>query len=190
MAQKRANSPARSAASTQCRDILCPRPGASEVISHRERLSSNEMKMAPICVWIAAGFSCGSSDIGCLQSEWVCNLSLPHGRPLSTPMESSSQELLAMTGGGQPTTVSGGIVQEAVARMLLQLFGLDFLAVQPTLVGVPRFVAIGEDHVLPDLFFLDFGIGADSRMLPLRSRPKMLLARVRHIESPFLFSLT
>src|SRR5580704_12412041 len=97
IAQKRANRPARSPAATECRDILCPPPGTSEVISHLERLSSNEMKMAPICVWIAAGSSCASSDIGRLQNEWICNLSLPHRRPLSTPMESSSQELLAMT---------------------------------------------------------------------------------------------
>src|SRR6202167_731769 len=81
IAQKRARSPA----STQCLDILCPPPGTSEVISHFERLSSNEMKMAPICVWIAAGSSCGSSDIGSLQSESDRNLSLPHDRPLSTP---------------------------------------------------------------------------------------------------------
>src|SRR5271170_1881829 len=43
------------------------------------------MKMAPICVWIAAGSSCGSSDIGSLQSESDRNLSLPHDRPLSAP---------------------------------------------------------------------------------------------------------
>src|SRR6202453_5005306 len=80
IAQKRANRPARFPASTECLDIFCPPPGTSEVISHFERLSSNEMKMAPICVWIAAGSSCGSSDISCLQSEWICNLSLPHDR--------------------------------------------------------------------------------------------------------------
>src|ERR1700723_2346160 len=85
IAQKRASSPARPPASTQCLDIFCPPPGTSEVISHFERLSSNEMKMAPICVWIAAGSSCGSSDIGSLQSESDRNLSLPHDRPLSTP---------------------------------------------------------------------------------------------------------
>src|SRR6202166_4393690 len=85
IAQNRASRPARSPASTQCLDILCPPPGTSEVISHFERLSSNEMKMAPICVGIAAGSSCGSSDIGSLQSESDRNLSLPHDRPLSTP---------------------------------------------------------------------------------------------------------
>src|ERR1700720_1040691 len=85
MAQKRANRPARSPAATECRDILRPPPGTSEVISHLERLSSNEMKMAPICVWIAAGSSCASSDIGSLQSESDRNLSLPHDRPLSAP---------------------------------------------------------------------------------------------------------
>src|SRR3984885_13708803 len=71
MAQKRANRPARSPASTECLDILCPPPGASEVISHLERLSSNEMKMALICVWIAAGSAWASSDIGRLQNEWI-----------------------------------------------------------------------------------------------------------------------
>src|SRR6202167_4599384 len=85
LAHKRASRPARPPASTQCLDILCPPPGTSEVISHFERLSSNEMKMAPICVWIAAGSSCGSRDIGSLQSESDRNLSLPHDRPLSTP---------------------------------------------------------------------------------------------------------
>src|SRR5271169_4927580 len=85
-----------SPASTQCLDIFCPPPGTSEVISHFERLSSNEMKMAPICVWIAAGSSCGSSDIGSLQSESDRNLSLPHDRPLSTPHGIFAA--LAMTG--------------------------------------------------------------------------------------------
>src|SRR5580658_9582184 len=97
IAQKRARRPARSPASTQCLDILCPPPGISEVISHFERLSSNEMKMAPICVWIAAGSSCGSSDIGSLQSESDRNLSLPHDRPLSTPHGIFAS--LAMTDG-------------------------------------------------------------------------------------------
>src|SRR5271167_4165496 len=55
------------------------------------------MKMAPICVWIAAGSSCGSSDIGSLQSESDRNLSLPHDRPLSTPHGIFAA--LAMTGG-------------------------------------------------------------------------------------------
>src|SRR6202453_2392595 len=96
IAQKRASRPARSPASTQCLDILCPPPGTSEVISHFERLSSNEMKMAPICVWIAAGSSCGSSDIGRLQSESDRNLCLPHDRPLSTPHGIFAA--LAMTG--------------------------------------------------------------------------------------------
>src|ERR1700688_1106390 len=85
IAQNRASRPARSPASTQCLDIFCPPPGTSEVISHFERLSSNEMKMAPICVWIEGGSSCGSSDIGILQSESDRNLSLPHDRPLSAP---------------------------------------------------------------------------------------------------------
>src|ERR1700689_434713 len=97
IAQKRASRPARSPASTQCLDIFCPPPGTSEVISHFERLSSNEMKMAPICVWIAAGSSCGSSDIGSLQSESDRNLSLPHDRPLSTPHGIFAALPLAMT---------------------------------------------------------------------------------------------
>src|SRR3984957_7382583 len=85
IAQKRASRPVRSPASTQCLDILCPPPGTSEVVSHFERLRSNEMQMAQSCVWIGGGSSCGSSDIGSLQSESDRNLSLPHDRPLSTP---------------------------------------------------------------------------------------------------------
>src|SRR5580704_14796661 len=109
IAQKRASRPARSPASTQCLDILCPPPGTSEVISHFERLSSNEMKMAPICVWIAAGSSCRSSDIGSLQSESDRNLSLPHDRPLSAPHGIFAS--LAMT-GWQSAHLSLGVAQK------------------------------------------------------------------------------
>src|ERR1700733_13915972 len=85
---KRARSPAASPARTLCLDIFSPAPGDSEVISQVERLSSNEMKIAPNCVRIAVGSSKrASTDIGRLQSEWVSNLSLdpeqaaihPHG---------------------------------------------------------------------------------------------------------------
>src|ERR1700674_1301592 len=116
IAQKRASRPARSPASTQCLDILCPPPGTSEVISHFERLSSNEMKMAPICVWIAAGSTCGSRDIGSLQSESDRNLSLPHDRPLSTPhgifgalaTTESGEAIAAHSPGGDALLIGAG----------------------------------------------------------------------------------
>ena len=68
-------------------------------------------------------------------------------------------------------------VRIAALHMVLPLFGLDFLAVHPARGGVPRLVAIGENHVLSDFFFLDIGVGAGPRMLTLCSRPKMFLAR-------------
>jgi hypothetical protein len=42
---------------TLCFDIFSPFPGDSDVISHVGRLSSNETKIAPNCVRIAAGSS-------------------------------------------------------------------------------------------------------------------------------------
>ena len=76
ISEKRASKPAMSPAPTPCLDIFSPPPGESEVTSQFDRLSSNETKMAPKCVRIAAGSACGSSDINRLQSEWFCNLSL------------------------------------------------------------------------------------------------------------------
>src|SRR5580704_11620515 len=76
--EKRASSAAMSPADTLCFDILSPPPGDSDVISQVERLSSNETKIAPRLVSMALGSSrWSSSDIGCLQFGWICDLSLP-----------------------------------------------------------------------------------------------------------------
>src|SRR3984893_9139998 len=76
--EKRDSSAAMSPAETLCFDIFSPPPGDSDVISQVERLSSNETKIAPRLVRIAVGSSeWGSSGIGRLQVEWICNLSLP-----------------------------------------------------------------------------------------------------------------
>src|SRR5258707_3224370 len=52
---KRSSSPATSPLRTVCFDIFSPPPGDSDVISQVERLSSNEMKIAPRSVRIVVG---------------------------------------------------------------------------------------------------------------------------------------
>src|SRR5512134_1139219 len=52
---KRSSSPATSPPRTTCFDIFSPPSGASEVISHVDRLSSNETKIVPRLVRIAIG---------------------------------------------------------------------------------------------------------------------------------------
>src|SRR5258708_38894394 len=70
---------------TVCLEIFSPFPGESDVISHVERFSSNETKIAPNCVRIAAGSSdeC-SCTIGRLQVEWSATSVCLQNRPLST----------------------------------------------------------------------------------------------------------
>src|SRR3974390_2777164 len=83
--EKRASNADMSPFGVLCFDIFPPPPGESEVISHVERLSSKEMKIAPISVRIALGAS-GRSDIACMVISRVgaCNRTLPERRPLST----------------------------------------------------------------------------------------------------------
>ena len=73
---KRHNSPATSPPATPRFDIFSPLPGESDVISQVLRLSSNETKIAPNCVRMAVGSSRLSRNIGRLQVESGCNLSL------------------------------------------------------------------------------------------------------------------
>src|ERR1700722_18243168 len=83
---KRPNSPATPPPRTECFDILSPPPGDSDVISQVDRLSSNEMKIAPRSVRIASR-RLGSVNYdlhGRLQSGWVSNLTLPEHWSLST----------------------------------------------------------------------------------------------------------
>src|SRR5208282_5946263 len=83
---KRSSSPATSPPRTTCFDIFSPPPGDSDVISHVDRLSSNETKIAPRSVRIAVGAS-GRSATVCMVTSRVggSNLTLPKCRSLSTP---------------------------------------------------------------------------------------------------------
>src|SRR4029077_15334576 len=82
---KRSSSPATSPPRTTCFDIFSPPPGDSDVISHVDRLSSNETKIAPRSVRIAVGAS-GRSATVCMVASRVggSNLTLPKCRSLST----------------------------------------------------------------------------------------------------------
>jgi hypothetical protein len=92
--EKRASNAHMSPLGMLCFDIFSPPLGESEVISHVERPSSKEMKIAPISVWMALGAS-GRSDIACMVISRVGarNLTLPERRPLST----SPWDLLTQT---------------------------------------------------------------------------------------------
>src|SRR5450631_669455 len=67
---KRSSSPATSPPRTTCFDIFSPPPGDSDVISHVDRLSSNETKIAPRSVRIAVG-AWGRSVIICMVASRV-----------------------------------------------------------------------------------------------------------------------
>src|SRR5207344_1717592 len=67
---KRSSSSATSPPRTTCFDIFSPPPGHSEVISHVDRLSSNETKIAPRSVRIAVGAS-GRSATVCMVASRV-----------------------------------------------------------------------------------------------------------------------
>src|SRR5256885_15183897 len=85
IAEKRASSTQMSPAGTLCFDIFSPPPGDNDVISQVERLSSNEMKIAPRSLRIALGAS-GRSATVCMVVSRVGdrNLTLPERRSLST----------------------------------------------------------------------------------------------------------
>src|SRR4030088_2486431 len=82
---KRSSSPATSPPRTTCFDIFSPPPGDSDVISHVDRLSSNETKIAPRSVRIAVGASGRSATVSMVASRvGGSNLTLPECRSLST----------------------------------------------------------------------------------------------------------
>src|ERR1700730_4710464 len=74
-----------SPAGTLCFDIFSPPSGDSDVISQVERLSSNEMNIAPRSLRIAFGASARSATV-CMVVSRVGgrNLTLPERRSLST----------------------------------------------------------------------------------------------------------
>src|SRR2546430_16135249 len=65
-----------SPAGTLCFDIFSPPPGDSDVISQVERLSSNEMNIAPRSLRIAFGASSRSATVCMVVSRVGC--SQPH----------------------------------------------------------------------------------------------------------------
>src|SRR5258705_631711 len=83
---KRSSSPATSPPRTTCFDIFTPPAADSHVISHVDRLSSNETKIAPRLVRIAVGASDRSATV-CMVASRVggSNLTLSERRLLSTP---------------------------------------------------------------------------------------------------------
>src|SRR2546429_9929909 len=83
ISEKRASSTQMSPAGTLCFDIFSPPPGDNDVISQVERLSSNEMKIAPRSLRIALGAS-GRSATVCMVVSRVGdrNLTLPERRSI------------------------------------------------------------------------------------------------------------
>src|SRR6202162_1166634 len=115
---KRSSSSATAPPRTACFDIFSPPPGDSEVISHVDRLSSNETKIAPRLVRIEVGAS-GRSATVCMVASRVggSNLTLPKCRSLST----------------SPWDLEGA---EGMFDRLAALVHLLRLLVEPALVGV------------------------------------------------------
>src|ERR1700730_8311722 len=86
-----------SPAGTLCFDIFSPPSGDSDVISQVERLSSNEMNIAPRSLRIAFGAS-GRSATVCMVVSRVGdrNLTLPERRSLSTSPWDLEAEIVAL----------------------------------------------------------------------------------------------
>src|ERR1700730_6504944 len=95
--EKRASSTQMSPAGTLCFDIFSPLPGDNDVISQVERLSSNEMKIAPRSLRMALGAS-GRSAIICMAVSRVGdrNLTLPERRSLFTSPWDLEAEILRL----------------------------------------------------------------------------------------------
>src|SRR6185295_2044163 len=120
---KRSSSPATSPPRTTCFDIFSPPPGDSDVISHVDRLSSNETKIAPRSVRIAVGAS-GRSATVCMVASRVggSNLTLPKCRSLSTsPWDLEVAFQVSRAIQRQPQEVDGfRALSAAVARVSLR----------------------------------------------------------------------
>jgi hypothetical protein len=81
-----------------------------------------------------------------------------------------------------PAILFRGIVVETIGCMILQLLGLNMLAVHSALVGVLGFVPIGKDHVVADLVLWKIGKSSGSGPLAMSRRAKILFSSVRHID--------
>ena len=81
--EKRASRAQMSPPGTVCLDILSPPPGDNDVMSHFERLSSNETKIAPISLRMVFGMAI-------LQSAWLQSHSARERRSPSTSLIGST----------------------------------------------------------------------------------------------------
>src|ERR1700730_8686598 len=109
-----------SPAGTLCFDIFSPLPGDNDVISQVERLSSNEMKIAPRSLRMALGAS-GRSAIICMAVSRVVdrNLTLPERRLLST----SPWDLEASL--SDPVPRRQFVQGPTPARIIVNAFGIE-----------------------------------------------------------------
>src|SRR6476469_9795076 len=110
---KRSSSPATSPPRTTCFDIFSPPAGDSDVISHVDRLSSNETKIAPRSVRIAVGASDRSATV-CMVASRVggSNLTLSERRLLS-PWDLEEAEGAA-AGGFRRIHCEVGVLEDLV----------------------------------------------------------------------------
>src|SRR5947209_6092217 len=79
----------------------------------------------------------------------------------------------------QPTSTTdrflfGLVMREAICGVILELLGLNMLAVHAADVGVLSFVAVGEHHIFSDLLLWNFGVGSHPGAFAVNARPDML----------------
>jgi len=79
----------------------------------------------------------------------------------------------------RPTSTSqpvlfGLVIREAICGVILELLGLNMLAVHAADVGVLSFVAVGEHHIFSDLLLWNFGVGSRPGAFAVSARPDML----------------
>src|SRR5204863_8915622 len=72
-----------------------------------------------------------------------------------------------------------------VCGMISLLLRLDPFVVLTTLVGVPRFVAVGKHHIVFNGSSFVVGHAADTGPFALRAGAKMLLACLGHCPAPY-----
>src|SRR4030088_1477803 len=134
---KRSKSPATSPPRTTCSDIFSPTPGDSDVISHVDRLRSNETKIAPRSVRIAVDAS-GRSATVCMVASRVggSNLTLPECRSLSTSPWDLAGDL---GGGGFRNNTELGLRERERGLVVVPFLDAILVAEDPAqLVGAPH----------------------------------------------------
>src|SRR6202022_823118 len=115
-----------SPAGTLCFDIFSPPSGDSDVISHVDLLSSNEMNIAPRSLRIAFGAS-GRSAAVCMVVSRVGgrNLTLPERRSLSTSPWDLEGRTVAQSAGlaGEHRHVVPGVINRVATAKGAGMFG-------------------------------------------------------------------